>query len=132
MNAVFTDTSAWYALINPRDAHHQKARRFLDAHAGALITSNYIVAETANLTRYRLGTAPALEFLEILRQTTLVEMVFVTPQQHERTVSLFAQYASKGLSFTDCSSLVLMQDHGLRQTFCFDADFVHAGVTCVP
>ena len=132
MNAVFADTSAWYALINPQDAHHRNAKRFLDEHTGMLMTSNYVVAETANLTLYRLGASPALEFLEILRQTTLVELVVVTPQQHERSVTLFAQYAAAGLSFTDCSSIALMQEQHVTYAFCFDADFRRAGLTCVP
>ena len=132
MEAVFSDTSAWYALINPRDAHHAKAKRFLETHTGLLVTSNYVVVETANLIRYRLGAKPALEFLDIMTQTGLVEVLFLSVQQHERTAALFARYAPDGLSFTDCSSVVVMQDQRLARAFCFDADFTCAGVTCVP
>ena len=132
MESVFTDTSAWYALASSQDAHHAKATRFLEAHAGALITSNYVVVETANLIRYRLGPKPALEFLDITTQTNLVEVLFVSPQQHERTTTLFARYASQGLSFTDCSSVVVIQDQRLDRAFCFDEDFTRAGVTCLP
>ena len=96
------------------------------------MTSNYVVVETANLIRYRLGAKPALEFLDIMTQTGLVEVLFLSVQQHERTAALFARYAPDGLSFTDCSSVVVMQDQRLARAFCFDADFTCAGVTCVP
>ena len=95
MKTVFTDTSAWYALINPQDAHHAKARRFLESHTGTLLTSNYVAVETTNLIRYRLGTKQALGFLDVLKKTTLVELTFLTPQQHERSVELSAQYAER-------------------------------------
>ena len=132
MSQVFTDTSAWYALLSANDAHHGKAKRFLEALSGTLLTSNYVVAETANLLRYRLGMPVALEFLTMLRQTALVEVLMVTAEQHDRTIDLFEEQGSKGLSFTDCSSLVLMREQGLPKAFCFDTDFERAGVACVP
>ena len=132
MKTVFTDTSAWYALISTQDAHHAKARRFLESYTGTLLTSNYVAVETTNLIRDRLGTKQALGFLDVLKKTTLVELAFLTPQQHERSVELFAQYAEAGFSFTDCSSLLVIHDHRLELAFCFDADFSRLGVACVP
>ncbi len=132
METVFCDTSAWYAVINPSDAHHAKAKRFLDRHGGGLLTSNYVVAETANLIGTRLGARHALTFLETLTQSNLVEVVFVSPAQHEQTITLFGQHAASGLSFTDCSSVALMQEQGLTKAFCFDQDFERAGLACVP
>lgn len=132
MPAVFCDTSAWYALMNPHDAHHAKAKGFLEAHPGTLITSNYVVAETANLVHRRLGINPAREFLGILNHTALVEVMFVTPQQHDRIAEFFTQRENSRMSFTDCSSVVLIREQRLEAAFCFDADFQRAGIACVP
>jgi predicted nucleic acid-binding protein len=132
MTSVVTDTSAWYALINPHDVHHAPARRFLQTYSGTFLTTNYVVAETANLIFTRLGAAQAVEWLELLRQSQLVAVICITPEQHERIATLFTQYAIKGLSFTDCSSILLLQEQRLSNAFCFDREFVQAGVTCVP
>ena len=132
MEAAFCDTSAWYALLSPDDAHHAKAKRFVEGFTGTLLTSNYVVAETANLLQYRHGTAPALVFLQMLRETNLVDVLYLNSEQHERAATLFAERASNGLSFTDCSSLAVMQEQQLTTAFCFDADFAGAGVQCVP
>lgn len=132
MTVVVTDTSAWYALCNPHDAHHASARQFLERYTGRLLTTSYVVAETTNLIHTRLGAQRAIEWLTLLHQSQLVDIVYLTPAQHERIVELFTQQASKGLSFTDCSSLVILQEQRTAHAFCFDRDFLHAGVTCVP
>ena len=133
MTLVVVDTSAWYALINPHDAHHAAAQRFLQGYSGSFLTTNYVIAETTNLVLMRLGAERALEWLDLVRESQLVEVVCMTPEQHERIGDLFAQYAQKGLSFTDCSSLLLLQERKLSQAFCFDRDFLQkAGVACVP
>jgi len=132
MSSVFADTSAWYALISPRDTHHAAATTFLQTHPGTFLTTNYVVAETANLLLYRLGATSALEFLAILGESRLVEVLCLSAEQHERAAALFAQLASKGLSFTDCSSVLVMQEQRLTHAFCFDQDFSRAGLACVP
>jgi predicted nucleic acid-binding protein len=132
MTLVVTDTSAWYALLNPHDAHHPAARQFLERYTGRLLTTSYVVAETANLIHTRLGAQRAITWLTLLHQSQLVDIVYLNPAQHEQITELFTQYAPKGLSFTDCSSLFVLQEQQLAQAFCFDRDFLDAGVTCVP
>ena len=132
MTSVFVDTSAWYAVMNQHDAHHQRAQHFLKTHTGTFLTTNYVITETANLILLRLGATLALKFLETIGQSQLVEVIYLSPEHHERTVALFAQWAEKGLSVTDCSSLLIMQEHQLTHAFCFDRDFIRAGLLCVP
>ncbi len=55
---IFTDTSAFYALLDRDDANHRQAKRMWADLLGAentLVTSNYILVESFALLQNRLG-----------------------------------------------------------------------------
>lgn len=126
----FVDTSAWYAYLMPEDAHHGGARAFLRDASWRLITTNYVILETANLLHLRGGRALAMEFLRWLRESRRLATHHLTPGEHDDAERLFGE--SGGYSLTDCSSFVVMRSLGLRDCFTFDRDFVRAGFVVVP
>jgi predicted nucleic acid-binding protein len=63
---VFVDTSAYFALLDPRDARHAAAQPIssrLMRESWRLYTTNYVVAETHALILARRGRVVAAEFL---------------------------------------------------------------------
>lgn len=129
---VLVDTSAFYASLNSDDAHHESAKEILEDARHDFITSNYVVAETANLLYRRKGPKPSLEFLKVLEAGALFQVFFLGPKHHGRAVEIFEERGGLGLSFMDCSSLALMEERGLKSAFTFDRDFQKAGVDCLP
>jgi predicted nucleic acid-binding protein len=76
---ALVDTSAYYALADRTDTHHDSARAvvaLLVAEHWRLFTTNYIVAETHALFLARLGKVEAISFLDAIdRSATAIVRV---------------------------------------------------------
>lgn len=130
---IFVDTSAWYALVSPRDANHQLAKTFAESVQERFITSDYVVDETLTLLRARGETQHALAFGADVMAGTFVEIALVEKQDFVRAWEVFQRFVDKGWSFTDCTSRVLMERLGIQRAFAFDDDFHQFGtVTVLP
>lgn len=126
------DTGAWYALVNQLDGHHAEAKELLAETPRHLITTNYVILETANLIKTRAGQHPAVRFLDQVRASRLVTVHHVTPRQHEAAEVFFRKHSDKGYTLGDCSSFVVMTELGLGEAFTFDRHFAQAGFARVP
>ena len=74
---IFVDTSAWFALYDPRDANHKAALHTVRSIVEPLVTTDFVVAETLTLFRARDTNRRAIEFgKQILEAgtTTLVRI----------------------------------------------------------
>jgi uncharacterized protein len=127
---AFVDTSAWYALVDRRDAGHERALALfdrLDREHWSLITTNHVVAESYTLIRRRLGFEPARTFLTLAATDPGLQRIFA-PQEWERAAEeLLLQYPGQTLSYVDATSFVAMRRTGTGFAFAFDRDFAVAG-----
>ncbi len=130
--SVFIDTGVLVAFANSRDEHHGDATRILDAARGRrwgrVITSDYVFDETVTLLRARTNRPEAAVRLGQFILGTgeagrVMDLAFVDPRSFLRAWVLFARMASKGLSFTDCTSLELMRALRIERIASFDRDF---------
>jgi predicted nucleic acid-binding protein len=136
MSAVFVDTSAFFALVDPTDTNHRRAKAHLKLvlrGRHTLLTTTDIFDEAVTLIRYRLGHGPALTFGTELRASAWCRLVDVTAETRELAWSLFARHADQPFSFTDCTSFATMRSMQLSEAFTFDRrDFGAAGFVAVP
>ena len=132
MNGIFVDTGGWYAAIDRKDRDHEAARRFLENNSLPLITTDYVMDETVTLLQIRLGHYYAMRFLDSLRASRLVQLVYLSQAQIEAAIELFRNRPDKDWSFTDCSSFVLMDEYSLRRALAFDDHFRQAGFLTQP
>jgi predicted nucleic acid-binding protein len=127
---VFVDTSAFYALADSGDAHHDhavSAARMLSEGGGRPFTSNYVVAETHVLVLSRLGHRAARKWL---RELSLhVEQVIEADQEAARALVLAED--GRDYSLTDASSFCVMRRLGVSTAFSYDKHFAGAGFACV-
>ena len=65
-DAIFVDTSAWYATVDKSDRDHRAAVAKIQNLDRPLLTSNYIFDETLTLIKTRLGSSLAVQFGEKL------------------------------------------------------------------
>ena len=129
-DAVFIDTSGWYALTDPGDAEHAAAvRRFrrLGELRRILVTTNQVVGESYTLLRKRLGYRPAHELLVRMRRTSFVHRIFVPEAWEEEAERLLEQYDDQVFSYVDATSFVTMRRLGIQRALAFDRDFLIAG-----
>jgi hypothetical protein len=128
---LFVDTSAWLALNDKNDQYHNKAIKKsseIRKHKIGLLTSEYIIDESITLIRYRVSYNAAVIFGDSLLSSSIVTIVDVTNEDRLKAWEIFKKYEDKDLSFTDCTSFVLMKNLRLQKAFTFDEHFRHIGV----
>jgi predicted nucleic acid-binding protein len=127
---VLVDTSAVYALLDRNDRCHDAAREALESlrkrRTEPLLT-NFIVAECHALSLSRLGADIARKWL--LGNVWPVERVNVEDETKARVI--IEQYTDKTLSYTDATSLAVMDRLGVKTAFAFDPHFRQYGFLVV-
>ena len=128
---IFTDTSAFYALLDRRDEHHPRARQLfqeLSAARRQLVLTNFIRAEAHGLILNRLGHPLADRFLDQLATAPGTTLIRVTEQDEQRALALVARYRDKDFSLVDATSFVVMERLGLTHAMAFDEHFHQYGL----
>ncbi len=121
---VFVDTSAFYALLDASDRHHDEAasiwKSLVETDAG-LITHNYVLFETAALVQRRLGLRALAVFQDDV--LPLVSVHWAEEDLHSTAMAILRASGQKNLSLVDCVSFEVMRIRGLRTAFAFDDDY---------
>jgi len=123
---LFVDTSAWLALNDRNDQYYSRAAAKstdIKRHRIELITSEYIIDESITLIRYRVSHQAAVIFGNSLLNSNIVRIEDVTAEDRFKAWEMFKKFEDKELSFTDCTSFVLMKNLRLQKAFTFDDHF---------
>jgi predicted nucleic acid-binding protein len=126
-SVVFVDTTAWYALLDRKDAHHASAKRFQAEDRRPFATSNYVVDELLTLTKRCLGADAAVRVGGQIFAQQIARLYTITPDLEQAAWGIFQRFADKGFSFTDCTSFALMEHAGIDAAFAFDVHFRQYG-----
>jgi predicted nucleic acid-binding protein len=127
---VFLDTAYVNALINTRDQWHTVAtqwERRLAAEKRRLITTEFVLIEIADglaTVRFR---AAAARIIGVLRASSVVELIPASSALFAEALELYENRADKDWGLTDCTSFVVMRDHGLSEALTADEHFRQAG-----
>jgi predicted nucleic acid-binding protein len=138
MPAVFVDTGGWLALLRRDDRMHERARPFYErlvANGTRLLTTNYVVDETATRLRYDAGLAAALALRSALDRSTAsgsLRIAWIDPRLEREGWGLLERHADLFLSLTDAVSAVVARRARVQQVFGFDADFRALGFDVQP
>ena len=130
---VFADTSALYALlVRTEEGHAEVAAAFSRFLRGrrALVTSNYVILETAALLQRRIGLPAVRDFEE--RIAPLLTLRWITEPLHRRAMDRLIRADRRGVSLVDCTSFEVMEGEGITEAFALDRDFAAAGFRLVP
>jgi uncharacterized protein len=130
---VFVDTSGLYAVFDRDDENHSRAKRawveWLRQEA-VLLTNNYVLLETSALLQHRIGVAALRALHEEV--APLLQVDWVSEEQHRAAVEAVLAAGRKKLSVVDCVSFQTMRSRGVRTAFCFDAHFREQGFVTRP
>jgi uncharacterized protein len=127
--SVVVDTSALFALLDRRDAHHGAAVAFwTDPDDEDLVTHAYVVIESVALVRARLGATAVHALVDDLLPGLRVEMV--DRPLHEAALADFRRVGG-GTSLVDRVTLAFAARHGIQRAFAFDADLAVEGLAPV-
>ncbi len=130
---VFVGTSGLYAVFDGDDANHSRAKAaWMEwlREGAAFVTNNYVVLETAALLQHRIGVAAVRALHEEVMP--LLQVDWVTEEQHRTGMEAVLAAGRKKLSLVDCVSFQTMRNRGVRTAFCFDAHFREQGFATKP
>ena len=135
---LFVDTGPLVARVYRPDAHHRASidvfRRLSagDLPYRLLYPSNFVVDEVLTRLLYEGGHAGALQGLRLLRDSTVLRILHVTEEDEREADRVFSRFSDQRISYTDCTSKVLMDRHGIATAFSFDRDFEIMGCSRIP
>ena len=125
--AVFIDTGAFMAYRNKKDIYHSAAdglvRRALKGEFGSIFTSDYIYDETLTLAMVRTGNKDVIKDISDVILSSHIEMFIIDVVILEKAKDLFFQLFDKRISFTDASTMVVMQQENVGKIITFDSHF---------
>ncbi len=132
---IFVDTWGWLVMRDKGEARHYEVadfyRQFL-MRGGYVYTTDYVLDEAFTLMFKRLPFPKARRFIEMLDRAVQEGYLYlerITPMRFAQTKSLRLKFHDKPqISFTDLSSMVVMQELGLSMIVTGDAHFSHVGM----
>jgi predicted nucleic acid-binding protein len=130
---LYLDTSGLYAVFDRDDVNHSRAKTAWEEwlrEGATFLTNNYVLLETAALLQHRVGIAAVRALHEDV--TPLLQVDWISEEQHRAGVEAVLAAARKRLSLVDCVSFQSMRNRGVRTVFCFDAHFREQGFVTKP
>ena len=127
--SIFLDTGVLVAFHNASDERHGSAKSILwrafHGQFGRIFSSEYVVDEGTTLVNARSKNRSLSDsFLSYCLSSASQGLVGLLGLNSDDFAATASEYLKQSeLSFTDCSSLVLMRKHGIRHIATFDKAF---------
>lgn len=135
---LLVDTSALYARFVPDAPRHDRSMELFSAIRDGehpyrpLYTPNLVCSELATLLLRKAGHAQAVECLDAIRSSELIEIVHPDAETFEHVCASFRRYDDQQISFVDHSIAILARRFDVNEVFTFDDDFRTFELSVVP
>jgi len=126
--AVFLDTGVLVAARNADDDRHRAAKELIRSALrqdyGPAYTSDYVIDEAVTLMLVRTKNPElAVDVGEFVLRSSRIAKLWVSKESFSEAWDKFRTLKERSLSFTDCTSLVLMSRNGIDEIMSFDSGF---------
>ena len=126
--AVFLDTGIIVAAKNKSDDKHTRAislmERALKGEFGRVCTSDYILDEAITTALARTHRHDmAVNTGRFVIDSPRIDMLLVGRAEFLLAWERFRGMSKQPMSFTDCTSIVLMEAHNIERIMSFDSEF---------
>jgi len=132
--SIFIDAGIFIAYANEKDKFHAQASGLIDDiienKHGAAFTSNMVFDEAVTFALYKTGDVKkAIEIRDFILgnkekdMQQFMNLLFVDKEVFDKGWKIFVKYASKKLSFTDCTTIELMNSRDIEFLASFDGGF---------
>jgi len=133
--AVLIDTWGWLVLGHRRDPRHQEVKAFyqhLQEEGARLYTTDYVLDEVTTLLFRRESFEEAVSFMEGIFQASQegrLTIERVTSERFTAAWELRKRFQDKPkISFTDLTSMAIMQDRNIKKVLTDDDHFTYVGM----
>ncbi len=132
---VFIDTWGWIALFNKREFRHDQVSEFYKEFRkkrGLIYTSSDVLNETFTSLFRHVYTQQAFHAIEVIDEavkTNYLMLEWITELHFEKAKELRRRFSDKPLiSFTDLTSMVIMENQGITDILTEDDHFLQVGL----
>jgi predicted nucleic acid-binding protein len=119
---VLVDSDAFVGWYLPADAHFRLVTALftqLDEENRSLVTTSWVVAETATVLSHRVGQENARQFLDMVINTPF-PVIHITEELQAETIKVFLEQKTKNTSMVDCANVVVMRRFDIPSILSFD------------
>ena len=127
---IFADTSGLFALLVKNDYMHVRAQlnfAYFAQHRAELLTSSFVLVETAALLQRRVGLAAVHDFQSKI--IPLLEIIWANGDWYTRAIQRLYAHNDRNKSLVDCLSFEIMESREITHAFSFDKHFPENGFT---
>jgi uncharacterized protein len=123
---IFLDTGYLLAVVNPRDALHQRAMAWSLYVTEPVVTTEFVLLEAANALANRPGRERCELMIGYVRQAS--SQIFpASSELLNAGLDLYQWHRDKDWSLTDCISFHIMRQSQITQALAHDHHFEQAG-----
>jgi uncharacterized protein len=127
MKVVFADTFYFLALLNRRDAFHERAIIASKVPDLRVLTTEFVLLELADALCQPAQREEVSTVFRVVETQSAFRLVRLTPELFQRGKQLYQERADKDWPLTDCISFVVMKDQGVQEALTADRHFEQAG-----
>ena len=132
---IFVDTWGWLTLRDRREKHHTRVSQLFHDHIsrkGLVYTTDCVLDETFTLFFKRLSFSEAQSSADLILNVACADDIClerISPDRFQTTCEFRKRFHDKpSISFTDLSSMVVMQELGIQHILTGDAHFTHVNL----
>ncbi len=119
---ILVDSDAFVGLFLDHDTHHaecQQQLRQFQADNRVLVTTSFVVSETATVLSHLDGQTMARDFFDTI-QSHQFPVIFISETLQTAAEKVFYQQEKKGTSMVDCANVAVMQQFHIPTIWSFD------------
>ncbi len=135
MDRLFVETWGWLTLRDKSERRHAEVAKSFESFqkpSGRIYTTDFVLDETFTLLFRRLPFDAAHESMDLLaasvKEGSLI-LVSIDQERFKAAQKLRIRYRDKlAISFTDLSSMVIIQEFGIQKILTEDDHFAQVGL----
>jgi len=126
--SIFLDTGVLVAIKSADDKKHSRAEELMEpilrGELGEIYTSDYVIDEAVTLVLTRTKKLKlAIDVGEYVLSSPRIKKLRVSKDVFDAAWQRFKSLGKRPMSFTDCTSLALMEKDRIRNIASFDSGF---------
>lgn len=130
--AVFLDSGIFIAFLNRRDRWHPQAVSLFGGPKPRWCTSLLVVSEAYSWFLHRMGEEAARTFRRTLASLAGLPVYGTARKHHGDVERMLDRYRGSKLTYVDASSLVLIDQHGIKTVWATDHHLGLSGAEVLP